>query len=328
MPRRVVVVGAGVVGLTTAQALARSGWDVQVVAERAPADTVSAVAGASFKPHAVGTSDLTTQLLHASRNALDRLWEAGRGDELCVRRGRHREVRLAADADMTHLSLMSDVRWAQHDRWPIDVTYTTYLFDPVLSLQALVAGVERLGGEVVTGTRVGSLEELATTGRAPDLIVNCAGLGAGHLADDDSLVAVKGQVVSVPRASVDLRLESYSIGGFYLYPRAADLLLGGTAEWNAPGGNDSGAVERILAGHALLHPQLSSLSGAQPMWGMRPYRPDGVRLGHGVPAGGTPVLHNYGHGGSGWTLALGCAEAVAALADTTPIGGPGRSQRG
>lgn len=318
MGRRAVVLGAGVIGLTTAQALARCGWEVQVVAERPPADTVSAVAGASFKPHAVGASALTTQLLEASRAALDRLWEDGRGEELQMTRGPHREVRLGADADMSHLSLMTDVRWSTEDRWPVDVTYTTYLFDPVRSLRALVDGLRRLGGVVTTGVRVHALEQLSRQQPPPDLVVNCAGLGAGVLAGDDSLVPVKGQAVSVPRDGLGLELESYSIGGFYLYARADDLLLGGTTEWNAAPGNDGGAIERILAGHALLHPELSAVSGTRPVWGMRPYRPGGVRLGMGAPVDGVAVIHNYGHGGSGWTLALGCAEAVAALAEPLP----------
>lgn len=318
MPKEAVVLGAGVVGLTAARALATRGWDVRVVAERAPADTVSAVAGASFKPHALGTSPLSSHMLRASKDALDRLWEDDRGHDLRVTRGRHREVRVDADADMSHLSLMTDVQWARRGRWPVDVTYSTYLFDPVLSLEALVSCVQGLGGEVATGVRVSSLEQLVSAHPTADLVVNCAGLGAGVLAGDGSLVPVKGQAVSVPRTQVDTQLESYSIGGFYLYQRNNDLLLGGTTEWGAPPGNDAGAVERILAGHALLHPELSNLVDVHPLWGMRPYRPSGLCLGPGGMASGTPVLHNYGHGGSGWTLALGCAERIAALAEALP----------
>jgi D-amino-acid oxidase len=44
--------------------------------------------------------------------------------------------------------------------------------------------------------------------------------------------------------------------------------------------------------------------------GLRPARPT-VRLERGVLADGTPVIHDYGHGGSGITLAWGCADEVA-----------------
>ena len=50
--------------------------------------------------------------------------------------------------------------------------------------------------------------------------------------------------------------------------------------------------------------------------GLRPGRPT-VRLERGADlADGTPLIHHYGHGGSGITLSGGCAEEVAALAET------------
>jgi D-amino-acid oxidase len=42
---------------------------------------------------------------------------------------------------------------------------------------------------------------------------------------------------------------------------------------------------------------------------LRPYRPE-VRLERDGR-----VIHNYGHGGSGFTLCRGCAEDVVALVD-------------
>jgi len=50
--------------------------------------------------------------------------------------------------------------------------------------------------------------------------------------------------------------------------------------------------------------------------GLRPGRP-AVRLEAERPgvggggAGGRPVVHNYGHGGSGFTVCWGCADEVA-----------------
>ncbi len=51
----------------------------------------------------------------------------------------------------------------------------------------------------------------------------------------------------------------------------------------------------------------------EPRVGLRPYRPGGFVLRADRLPGGKPVVHNYGHGGSGWTLSWGCAEMAADL---------------
>lgn len=45
----------------------------------------------------------------------------------------------------------------------------------------------------------------------------------------------------------------------------------------------------------------------------RPFRPAGPRL-EAVSYDGKKVVHNYGHGGSGWSLSWGCADEAAKLA--------------
>ena len=45
----------------------------------------------------------------------------------------------------------------------------------------------------------------------------------------------------------------------------------------------------------------------------RPFRPSGPRL-EAEALDGKTVVHNYGHGGSGWSLSWGCAAEAAALA--------------
>ena len=47
--------------------------------------------------------------------------------------------------------------------------------------------------------------------------------------------------------------------------------------------------------------------------GLRPGRSE-VRL-EVERAGGRTVIHNYGHGGAGFTLCWGCADEVAGLAE-------------
>lgn len=48
----------------------------------------------------------------------------------------------------------------------------------------------------------------------------------------------------------------------------------------------------------------------------RPFRPSGPRL-EAEKIGARTVIHNYGHGGSGWSLSWGCAEEAARLALST-----------
>jgi len=48
--------------------------------------------------------------------------------------------------------------------------------------------------------------------------------------------------------------------------------------------------------------------------GLRPFRRSGVRLERDQLPDGRIVIHNYGHGGSGFTLSWGCAREVVDLA--------------
>src|SRR5580658_4895786 len=66
MPRRVSVVGAGVVGLSIAHEFAQAGDTVTVVSDRPAEDSVSAVAAAIWFPYRSGAAPaLTTWLIRA-----------------------------------------------------------------------------------------------------------------------------------------------------------------------------------------------------------------------------------------------------------------------
>lgn len=51
--------------------------------------------------------------------------------------------------------------------------------------------------------------------------------------------------------------------------------------------------------------------------GLRPFRPAGCRVERDRLPDGRPVVHNYGHGGSGVTISWGTAEDAAALVGAT-----------
>ena len=64
----------------------------------------------------------------------------------------------------------------------------------------------------------------------------------------------------------------------------------------------------------LLLPPTSSINLVSSWVGHRPVRAEGVSLGLNTKLSddvvGVKWIDNYGHGGSGWTVAEGCAEDV------------------
>jgi D-amino-acid oxidase len=159
-----------------------------------------------------------------------------------------------------------------------------------------------------------------------ELVVNCAGLGAAELAGDRSLYAAAGQIVRVPPCGIDFALvddvDVEDLAGArvftYVVPRTDDVVLGGTLQVRAPGDGrpvrpDPVLRERILARCRALLPALAGAPVLGERAGLRPLRRGGPRVElEQHPAG--PVVHDYGHGGAGVSLALGCARDVVAAA--------------
>jgi D-amino-acid oxidase len=176
--------------------------------------------------------------------------------------------------------------------------------DMSVHLPWLVGRLNALGG-AVERREVASLDELDA-----DAVVNCAGLGARELAGDDSLVAVRGQIlrVAAPEVREWLLDQSDPQRLVYVVPRIDDVVLGGTADEGAEDRTpDPETTDAIRARCAALIPALRDAPLVGVAVGLRPARP-AVRL----EAEGR-VVHCYGHGGAGVTLAWGCAGEVAAL---------------
>jgi len=96
------------------------------------------------------------------------------------------------------------------------------------------------------------------------------------------------------------------------------VLVGGTAiahDWDREVRPQT--TKDILSRADLLVPGLGSAPVIKELVGLRPARSE-LRL-ELEPATSLlpPVIHNYGHGGSGWSLSWGCAEEVLRLASVT-----------
>jgi D-amino-acid oxidase len=295
------VVGAGVIGLTTALELQRAGHVVQVVAAARGDDTTSAVAGAVWFPFKADPPERVNAWASRTRERLEALAqdvpEAG-VDVLTVYQ--------AADG--------ADVPWWAPSAPDLTWVSTSPLGCPAWRFRApraepalFLGWLERQLHRPVRLERVTALDVVAG-----DAVVNCTGLGARALADDDTLHAVYGQVLMVERGELDpavsLGDERDESAMLYAIPRRSEVVLGGCA---LPCADDQSLVpDPVLSALILDRARASGLRHGRVLReraGLRPYRLT-VHLEHQGR-----VIHNYGHGGAGYTLSFGCAEEVAAL---------------
>lgn len=311
---RLGVVGAGIIGLSTAVAAQRLGRAVTVYTDLPPLETTSAKAAASFKPHEVVLNELAQSMLARTWHQFDRLTRDP-GTHCGVRRHIHWEASSSPMADQPYLSVVEDVETAEGPHVPGGYAYgrrySTFFVDIPLYLVWLVDQFRRAGGELVyLPQRLADLDELA---RLPHpVIVNCTGFGARRLCADPLVYPIKGQVAIVgPRPEMDW---SISADGFYVYPRTHDTVLGGTAEYHVDTETtDRIALSLIIRANRRILPDLSESSILRSAAGLRPYRDETIRL-ESETVGDRRVVHNYGHGGAGITLSWGSAELAVDLA--------------
>jgi D-amino-acid oxidase len=299
---RVIVVGAGVVGLTCAVRLLEAGHRVDVVARDLPLESTSAVAAALWYPYRAMPQDRVTAWSKTSYAVFAGL--AG-VEATGVRMLTGTEVLATRQPDpwwrdaVPSLDRETSLPAGYADGW----TFVAPVIDMPVHLRWLVGRIEELGG---TLTR---MNLSALPGEDGSLVVNATGLGARHFGADPSVTPVRGQVVVVDQVGID-RWILDGAGLTYVVPRTDEVVVGGTdveGEWSRT--PDPAVAEEILHRATALVPELEGARVRRYKVGLRPGRPE-VRLervGH--------VIHCYGHGGAGVTLSWGCADDVVRLAD-------------
>ncbi|HWD80334.1 MAG TPA: FAD-dependent oxidoreductase [Kribbella sp.] len=306
---RVIVVGAGVVGLSCGIRLAEGGYDVAVFARDLPLETTSSVAAAIWYPYLSAPADRVAGWSRATYEEFAKLAESEPSVEL--KHGREFLVRPTPDppwADvLPDLTRVASPPAGFVDGW----AFTVPVIDMPAYLPSLVKRLEAAGG---TLTRA-ALSALPT---GADLVVNCTGLGGRLTASDPTVTPVRGQVLTVePCGLTDWLLADRSPNELtYVIPRANDVVVGGTSQpgdWNLT--VDPETTTQILDRAAELVPQLRKAKIVRRRVGLRPARP-AIRCELVRTRSGEPIIHCYGHGGSGVTLSWGCADEVLDLART------------
>lgn len=303
---QVVVLGAGISGLSCAVTLAEAGHAVRVVADAAPRDTVSAVAGGLWFPYGADRGERSLDLARASCARYESLLgEPAAGVEAV-------DYLLLDEEDPWWAAAMpaGRVRPARADELPAGYGGGWVARVPLVrTSQHLdwLAGRAAALGVTFARRRVEDLGELAEL--AP-VVVDCAGLGARELCGDDTLSGVRGQVVHLrPRPGARIACVADETGPnalAYVLPRGDVCIAGGTAEPADDATPDPATRASILARCEAIEPGLAGAAVVRDRAGLRPVRAEGVRL-EAEPLGAGVLVHDYGHGGAGWTLAWGCA---------------------
>lgn len=355
MPRSdcdVLVLGAGVSGLTTAVCLAEAGMRVTILAAAPPAETTSSVAGAIWGPHLVENSPRTARWALVT---LAQLREFAADPATGVRIATGVEAtRSTPPASTPPAGTPPPPASTQSPGAPPASTRATAQKPPdwLRELGAVPCPAGSLPGGFASGWRYGAplvrmpaylgylharfeaaggrveaglARSLSGVGaeHGARVVVNCTGSGARDLASDQGVRVFRGQVVVAENPGVTeffIGLPDATTELVYLFPHGDILVLGGTEvadDWNQQPVPD--VAERILRDCAAVDPRVTGARVLDHRVGLRPFRPR-VRLEAETPvaarashAAGPAVVHNYGHGGAGITLSWGCAREAAAL---------------
>ena len=322
MQQRIAVIGAGVSGLTCGVVLAERGFRVAILAQEIGQQTTSGAAAALWFPYDVEPADkVIPWALETYTDLLDLSDDPGSGVSMIELRQFCRTgeiqipdwaISLGASVIPSSPSVMSS---EVETSLAVDSSFfksgfalSVPLMDTTIYLAYLARRFLKANGEITNG----SFEKLEDVPREFDLVINCAGIGARELVQDRDLEPHRGQVAIVPKID-DLPCAIVCDDPLmYAIPRTNDCLFGGTNKVSDNLRVDPAATARIIEECSRVldieNPQVLA-----ERVGLRPYRKSGVRLERDRLRDGRTAIHNYGHGGAGFTLSWGCAGDVIDL---------------
>jgi D-amino-acid oxidase len=312
MKDRVAIIGAGVSGLTCAVLFAEQGYPTSILAEQIGDRTDSAAAAAIWYPYDVAPAEA---VMPWALIAYDRFLELARDPST--------GVSMVELHTFSRLGPLAPPEWARPFRpralveseipaaFVSGFSLRVPLIETTKYLEYLKTRAGNAGASLIAGVRLENIEEVDARF---ELVVNCSGIGAKELVPDPAMEPHRGQVAIVAKLDLSHAVVCDDPPLMYAIPRSQDCVLGGTNDVSDNRAADSIATARIVAECQRV------LGFAKPTLlaervGLRPCRKGGVRVGAEIMRDGRTVIHNYGHGGAGFTLSWGCAETVFELAN-------------
>jgi len=320
----VAIIGGGVSGLTCGVLLAERGYRAAIFAKETRQQTTSAVAAAVWYPYdAEPAGNVIAWALDTYKSLVDLSGEPRTGVSMMELRqfSRSGEIQIpdwAHSLGAAVISNASSVISSEIER-SLDISPSVFsggfaltvpLMDTTIYLDYLASRFLAAGGSITSNVFFEKLEDVDDEFV---LVINCAGMGARELVHDVDLEPHRGQVAIVPKIDLGCAIVCDEPPLMYAIPRANDCVFGGTNELSDDREIDPAVTSRIVAECSRVL-KISNPQILAERVGLRPFRKSGVRLERDRLRDGRTVIHNYGHGGAGFTLSWGCAREVANLA--------------
>jgi len=311
MPKSVAIIGAGVSGVTCGVVFAERGFRTAIFAERIGQRTTSGAAAALWFPYDAQPADKVIPWALATYKVLVDLTKDPRsGVSMIELRQYCRTGQIQIPDWAAPFVISTEVEKS------LTISASIFksgvpLMDTTIYLDYLADRFQKTGGLINAKVRFEKLEDVEPQF---DLLINCAGIGARELVRDLDLEPHRGQVAIVPKIDkMKCAIVCDDDPLMYAIPRTNDCVFGGTNEVSDNLEADPVTTKAIVSECAQVL-KMGSPRVLRERVGLRPFRKSGVRLEREKLGDGRNVIHNYGHGGSGFTLSWGCAQNVFDLA--------------
>jgi D-amino-acid oxidase len=314
MAEGIAIIGAGVSGLTCGVVFAEREYSTTIFAKETGQQTASAAAAAVWFPYHVEPAHRVIPLALETYSVLldlDCFRESGVSIIESRQFLRTGDIEIPDWAIPLGASVIPSEVEGSLESFKSGFSLRVPLMDTTIYLDYLAARFRKAGGEIHANVRFEKLEDVDTRF---DLVINCAGIGARQLVLDADLEPHRGQVAIVPKLEgLTCAIVCDDAPLMYAIPRTNDCVFGGTNNLSDNLAADPDTTSQILAECSrVLNIERPRVLAERV--GLRPFRKSGVRLERDRLRDGRTVIHNYGHGGAGFTLSWGCAREVLQLA--------------
>jgi D-amino-acid oxidase len=313
MGKKIAIIGAGISSLSCACTLANKDHQIEIFAKAFSPEITSNKAAAFWFPYHIRNDKRGIEWGNTSYTFYEKI-SADKSSGISMKKLIKVLRKNVVEEESEWIDFMPEDSYKIMDESLLNKNYAkgyevivplieTQIFLPFLQNYLLEKNIRFARREIK------SFDELSND---YDIVINCSALGARELCNDSNIIAVRGQVALLsPIHDFPIFLDNEM--PLYIVPRKDAVIIGGTYEKGIEDETtENKTIEKLLENAYDVFPSLRNQKVIGSWAGLRPYRNE-IRV-EIEPE--TNVIHNYGHGGSGFTLAFGCAKTVSDLVDT------------